>query len=192
MSNQKFKRGNLVKILIGHLIHGYENGKTTTTDIDTNQIGQLAIIEYSYAEEYGGDNTDSYSVIFQETGNSLAWKEESQLEFVDEGGEHLFKEAKAKYKAIKEQQTDMKYILANWDKGMNSASILYMFGILGFVSSFTTNGEYYCLFSEWGIWEPTLKHIINSKTEKEAFKIFPKPIQEKYNLKEFYLSTRTN
>lgn len=91
MKAQKFKSGNLVKVLVGHQIFSTKEG---IIDICPEYVGRKAIIRYSYAEEYGGDNTDNYSIIWLDNGGSLAWKHESELELLDEGGEHLFEEAK--------------------------------------------------------------------------------------------------
>lgn len=97
MGEQKFKRGNLVKVLVGHRIWDFKRG---AIDISPEYIGRKAIIQYSYAESYGGDNTDNYSIIWLDSGGSLSWKHESELELLDEGGEHLFEEAKANKEKI--------------------------------------------------------------------------------------------
>lgn len=89
MKEQKFKRGNLVKVLVGHQIWSNKEG---TTDISPEDVGRSAIIEYSYAEKYGGSDVDSYSIIWCDTGGSLAWKRTNELELINEGGEHLFEE----------------------------------------------------------------------------------------------------
>lgn len=92
----KFKRGNLVRVLVGHLVYGGPGG---VTDISPQDVGSLAIIDYVYWDAYGfmypeesrSSHLDDYSIIFLETGHSLAWKRTEELEFLEEGGEHLFK-----------------------------------------------------------------------------------------------------
>jgi hypothetical protein len=37
------------------------------------------IVVGSYADQYGGDNTKSYTVIFPDTGRESSWYEEHQL-----------------------------------------------------------------------------------------------------------------
>jgi hypothetical protein len=81
-TKQKFKRGNLVKILVGHQIFSNEDGKIKTIDISPENVGREAIIEYSYAERYGGNDFKSYSVVFLDTGGSMSWQPENQMEFV--------------------------------------------------------------------------------------------------------------
>jgi len=41
---QKFKRGNLVRVLVGHQI--------------PDDVGKTALIKYSYNDKYGGGNVD--------------------------------------------------------------------------------------------------------------------------------------
>ena len=94
MNTQKYHRGNLVEVLFGHPVWSSKGGKTTTEDMSPEEVGQKAIIQYSYADEYGGSNVKDYSIMFMETGSTVAWKTENQLKFIDKGGEHLFEEAK--------------------------------------------------------------------------------------------------
>lgn len=70
-NKQKFNRNDFVRTLTDR-IHG---------------AGQLAIIEGSYKNIYGGDDVTNYAVwILNKAGtkivNSVAWYDESELEFV--------------------------------------------------------------------------------------------------------------
>ena len=84
---QKFKRGDVVHIAsdLGKSMSHFEKDKDV-------------IILYSYAEQYGGGNTKSYSVLFPDNGNEVSWYEEHQLTFLRYGGEELI--AKIKKKAV--------------------------------------------------------------------------------------------
>jgi len=96
MMEQKFKRGNLVKILVGHIIYDHVEGGWIKKDISPQDVGRLAVIQYSYGEIYDGRNPDNfkqYQVIYQDTGNTVAWKHDHELELVAEGGEHLVTQA---------------------------------------------------------------------------------------------------
>ncbi len=86
---QKFKKGNIVKVLAGNNIWSNDNGKIETIDIRPSDIGRKAVIEYSYAEKYWGNDVKSYSIMFLDTKESIAWKDESELEFIEEGSEDL-------------------------------------------------------------------------------------------------------
>jgi len=153
INKQKFKRGNLVKLLKGHTIWSMNtNGEHEEIEIDNN-AGRLAIIEGSYADLYWGNNRKDYSIIFLDTGGSLAWKHESELEFIEEGGEHLLKQAKETSDKLHKINTDLKWIKDNfnnnYEEGLSSGTILYLFDKIGFDSSFNRNGEFYILFSNW-------------------------------------------
>ena len=104
---QKFKRGNLVKILVGHRIWTrHEDGTITERDIRPDWVGKQVIIDYNYFEKYGGvfeDSQDSYSIVFLENGSSSAWFNAIDLEFIEEGGEYLFKQAKENYEKLRQQ-----------------------------------------------------------------------------------------
>ena len=77
---QKFRRGNLVLIAddlgpsMGHF-----------------RAGCKAIVMGSYNDQYGGGNTDSYTVMFMDTGGQCSWYYEHQLTLLDEGGPEAIK-----------------------------------------------------------------------------------------------------
>ena len=185
---QKFQRGNLVEVLFGHAMWSVENGKTTLEDVAPEEVGKKAIIKGSYRDLYGGeDNTDSYSVVFLDTGNTVAWKDDNQLKLIDKGGEHLFEEAKKNRDRINKQNTDIKYILSLLDEGnLSSESILFLFNMLGVDSAFNRNGEFYVLTQDWAWYHPVFKHIKNAKTLKEAKSVFTPAGQASLNIKKVF------
>ena len=184
MKEQKFKRGNLVKVLVGHQIWSNKEG---VTDISPKDVGRFAIIDFSYAERYGGNNVDSYSIIWCDTGESLAWKYTHELELIDEGGEYLFEQAKQNREKISKQNTDINYILSKLDEGaLSSESILFLFEKLGFESSFNHNGEFFCLFNDWEKLRPAFVHIKNSKTLEEAKSFFTETWLKKFNVEKVF------
>lgn len=173
---QKFKRGNLVHIAkdLGSMMSHFDNDKD-------------AIIVGSYADQYGGSNTESYTVMFVETGGECSWYEEHQLTLIDEGGEHLFEEAKKNRKRISEQNTDINYILSKLDEGsLSSESILLLFDMLGHNTSFHRNGEFYVIFSDWQQLQPVFVHIKNAETLEDAKSIFTEQGKNKYNIEKVY------
>lgn len=181
---QKFKRGNLVEVLVGHQIWSSKEG---VQDISPDDVGRKAIIEYSYAEKYGGSDVDSYSIIWQDTGSSLAWKSTNELKLIDEGGEHLFEEAKKNRERISKQNTDINYIVSKLDEGsLSSESILLLFDMIGHNTSFHRNGEFFVLFSDWEQLQPVFVHIKNSETLEDAKSIFTEKGQNKYNIEKVY------
>ena len=178
MKDQKYKRGTLVRITFGHPIWSMENGERVTHDMSPEEVGKEAIIEYSYKERYGGsseDSANSYSIVFLEDGNSTAWKQLSQIEYVSEGGEHLFEQAKANRDKIEKQQTDIGYILTQLEEGnLSSTSILCLFELIGFNSSFNRNGEFFALWNDWARLAPLFLHIKLSDSLEEANSLLTK------------------
>jgi len=173
---QKFKRGNLVHIAkdLGSMMSHFENDKDV-------------IIVGSYADQYGGSDTKSYTVMFPDTGGESSWYEEHQLTLVDEGGEHLFEEAKKNMERISKQNTDINYIVSKLDAGsLSSESILLLFDMLGHNTSFHRNGEFFVLFSDWQQLHPVFVHIKNAETLEEAQSIFTQKGLSKYKVQKVY------
>lgn len=165
---QKFKRGNKVKILFGHPIWG---GKEGISDMCPQEVGQEALIIGSYADQFGGNDREIYTIIFCETGDEESWKSEKQLEFIDEGGEHLIAEAKAKRELISKNNTDLTQIVKTWEekKGrLSSETIVFLFGKVGFESAFHRNGEFYILFLDWIELHPLFDVIMTAKIEQDV------------------------
>jgi hypothetical protein len=168
---QKFKRGNLVKVLLGQKIWTNTEGFKY---ISSDYVGKTALIEYSYSDKYGGGNTNSYSIMFTDTGSTLAWKNYNELEFIDEGGEHLFTECLAKREAISKANTDLKQIVENWDvekETLSAETILFLFEKIGFKSSFLTNGEFYVLTLDWLKAYPLFNLIMTTKNKQDVIDI---------------------
>ncbi len=152
---QKFKRGTIVKLLSAPTAWMTTENGTTQFDMFPEYAGRIAVIEYSYAEKYGENGPQSwnqYSVIFTEDGNSLAWREAKHLEFIAEGGEDEITKALEKRADRHRKNTDLGYIVENWSNpgfNLNSATILFLFSKIGIKSSFSANGEFSAIHSEW-------------------------------------------
>lgn len=92
MREQKFKQGDLVRVLFGHPIYGKGHGWDNPGDMCPEQVGKLAIIEGSYwdlfsymfpkTEQNRDSHIDDYSIIWVDTGYSEAWKHTNQLQLV--------------------------------------------------------------------------------------------------------------
>ena len=136
---QKFHRGNLVKVsedATGYLSRHLDESRTV-------------IIEYSDAERGCGSGTQ-YSVIFP-TGGSVAWESERLFTLVEEGGEHLIKQAEEYRKKVEEHHRDINYILPKLEEGnLSATSILYLFELLGHdCRNFFKEGSYFWLMDDW-------------------------------------------
>jgi hypothetical protein len=179
------KRGNLIRFKTsfwgGSLGESQEN------------VGKLGVIEYSYGEKYGnGTCSGGYSVIDYETGSSSSWWNENQLEFIEEGGEHLIKECERKSDEGIKMATDLTWIKDNFDSGnISSASILKLFDEIGYSSTFNRNGEFFVLFDDWNALSPIFTNIFNDKLDdalEYVNKIFRPGYRKEYenNIKKFY------
>lgn len=173
---QKFKRGNLVHIAkdLGSMMNHFENDKD-------------AIIVGSYADQFGGDETTKYTVMFLDTGDRCSWYQEWQLTLIDEGGEHLFEEAIKNRERISKQNTDINYIAKHLEEGnLSGESILLLFEMLDYNTSFYDNGEFFILFSEWEQLHPIFVHIKNAESLEDAQSIFTKEERNRYNVQKVY------
>lgn len=180
---QKFKRGNLVKVIAGHQIWTSEEG---FKDISSDDIGKTALIEYSYSEKYGGSNINDYSIMFTDTGSTLAWRNANQLEFINKGGEHLFAECLAKREAISKANTDLKQICENWEvkkENLSAETILFLFKKIGFTSSFLTNGEFYVLTLDWLNAYPLFNLIMTTKDKQDVIDILNEELPKDFTNK---------
>jgi hypothetical protein len=201
MKEQKFKRGNVVEIVKGSVMwtnHRQFNADgTKVTDRtrsepeeieDKSTIGRLIVIEGSYEDLYGrgsgrGSGNYSYAAMYLDTGNREAWFDEYRLRLVDEGGEHMIEQAKIKAKQLEEEQLSMSYIIDNiiCGKSFNATSVLKLFEIIGFKSSFEKNGEYFVLYNDLCLLMPILRMVYLAKTEEELeliIDVVAKPYKE--------------
>jgi len=164
---QKFKRGNKVRILFGHPMWG---AGTDVEDISPEEVGKEAIIQYSYADQYGGTNRKDYSIVFCDTGNSMAWKSEEQMELIEEGGEHLFAQAAENRERRSAEATDLKVIVREWDEkqgNYGSETVIFLMKKIGLTSPFEKTGEFYHLLQSWYMVYPALDRIVKIKTQED-------------------------
>lgn len=138
---QKFKKGDICYLRKGLRLSSGES--------EYEWEGEVCIVG-SYADLYWGNNRMDYSVIFTDTGNSLAWCDESTLSFIRHEGPKYIEHLKLRRLKIKEERTKLQYIVENWNNGhLSSDQILAIFEIISFPTHFIRNGEYYSLFMEW-------------------------------------------
>lgn len=103
MSNeQKYKRGDVVRV-----------------DVDLGpemahfRAGQDAIVMGSYRDQFGGDNVDSYTLLFFDGGES-SWYRTRQMAFLRHGGEEEIARVKAERAERAKVETDLAWIVTNW------------------------------------------------------------------------------
>lgn len=167
---QKFKRGDLVKIVFGHPVAN----QAAIIDISRNEVSKQALIVGSHSDMYGGQNVNDYTVVFIETGEESSWKSEGQLDLVKKDCSHLFPEVEAKREAIFRENTNLELIVKNWIGARYITSfdtVLFLFEKIGFNSSFSRNGEYYALYSDWIKLGRIFDLLMTEKSDYDARKV---------------------
>jgi len=190
MKEQKFKRGDIVKRNVGHIIWQSKPNEEGVDwiDIEPESANKEAVIEYSYFEKFGGDDSDKnkYSIIMLDTGGSSAWH--SDLTFVREGGEGIWNEIAETEKKRKARNTDWVFIIEQlmFNGGrLSSESVLFLFEKIGHRYKFFQNGEYYYLTSEWAHFYPLFFNVVIAN-EEIMIEMSKEPGYDKYPIKELW------
>ena len=144
MLNQKFRRGNLVHIRKGSCQPHFEQGCN-------------AIILGSSDDLYRTGDLSQYVVMFED-GRRCAWYHDSQLELIDQGGEHLIEQARERL-LIKEASEILKHEDLD-DLGSNDIHLLLR--ILGYPHD--PNGMHFDL---WKKVRPIFEEIKKSESLEE-------------------------
>lgn len=131
---QKFKRGDVVHIAadLGQSMSHFTNDKN-------------AVILGSYADQFGGSNTKSYTVIFLDTGGECSWYHENQLTFIEHSGEELITKVKKEREKREVIEKDLNWIVSNWKKirieGVPGASMCRLMFLIGIINPWGNHGE---------------------------------------------------
>jgi hypothetical protein len=134
MNPQKFKRGDIVHIAadLGESMSHFEKDK------DVVIIG-------SYADQFGGNDTKSYTVLFLDDGNEVSWYEEHQLTFLYHGGENLISKIVKQRQERHKIESDLGWIISNWGKirkqGAPAATICKLMSLIGITNPWGKHGE---------------------------------------------------
>ena len=129
---QKFQKGDLVQIAkdLG------QNMSHFTSDC-------RAIVGYSYADKFGGDNTDSYNLNF-EGGGSSSWYYESQLTLIKKDQLSLLSQWEKRKEEEAAQKSDLDWIFNNGKKVLEKAhgsSIKALAECFGLIDLWGPHGE---------------------------------------------------
>ena len=85
------------------------------------ESGCEAIVMYSYADKYSGDNTGDYSLYFK-GGRTSAWYEECQLTLIRAGQKDLYDQWHTESLEDKKQKSNLDWIFDNGELVLTSAS----------------------------------------------------------------------
>ena len=130
---QKFKRGDVVHIAtdLRQSMSHFEK------DIDVVILG-------SYADQFGGNNTEDYTVLFLDSGTEVSWYSEEQLTFLRHGGEKLIDEIKKAESQRQKVESNLNWIVGNWEKirlKTPSATINKLMSLIGITNPWGNHGE---------------------------------------------------
>lgn len=85
MRKQKFKKGDRVKVLVGHAVWTNDNGKVTVFDVAPMLKEDIATVIGSHRDIYGRDVQDGwvdYTLRFDKYGQ-IAWFHEKNIVLVE-------------------------------------------------------------------------------------------------------------
>lgn len=121
---QKFKRGDIVHV--NKELPPYMNHFRADFD---------AIIIGSYADQYGGSDVDSYTIMEPDTGGTISWYYTSNLSFVREGHDEEIQEIERQRAMREQQESDLVWIVKNWPRirenpsGFTMCALMKLIGI---------------------------------------------------------------
>jgi hypothetical protein len=133
MTEQKFKRGDLVRI-----------AKDLGPSMTHFESDQDAIVMGSYRDQYGGDHkVNDYTIMF-DNGGEVSWYHTHQLTFIKHVGEARIKEIKELKEKRQEMEADLDWIFANGEQVLKSASgssVHALGACFGLTDLWGSNGE---------------------------------------------------
>lgn len=130
----KYDHVQIAKDLGGGMSH-FEN------DTDAVVIG-------SYADQFGGSDTKSYTLYVNGHGE-ISWYEEWQLTLLDKNGKKLLKDWKSAAKIKSDRESDLDWIFQNGLsvlKGASGSSVESLASCLGITNLWGSSGEGYVYY----------------------------------------------
>lgn len=130
--NQKFKKYDLVMIdkdlgqSMSHFVSGIE-----------------AIVMGSYADQYGGGDTNSFTLYIKGQGET-SWYYENQLSLIKSDAEDIYLQWKSDHEKRHEELSSLDYIFSHpseFEKGINGASAVALGKVLGINDFYGGTGE---------------------------------------------------
>lgn len=129
---QKFKYGDLVQV-----------ADDLGPSMSHFQSGVKAIVIGSYKDQYGGNNTSSYTVHIEGAGRT-SWYEECQLELIEEGRADILQEWEQNKEVERVKQSDLDWIFANGEDVLKNGygpSLQSLADCFGCTDLWGANGE---------------------------------------------------
>lgn len=171
---QKFKRGDYVKV-----------AKNLGSSMSHFKSDCEAIVCYSYKDEFGGYDTQSYCIHIKGYGE-VSWYYEHQLELIEANRADLLEAWKAEQEAERVQKSNLDWIFKNGNdvsEHPHGASVQALASCLGINNLWGSRGEglvYYAnMLTTLSLAEPFLK-----SGDKQAWLNFCKDVKMKGNTNE--------
>jgi hypothetical protein len=132
-AKQKFKRGDVVHIAadLGSAMSHFPSDED-------------AIVMGSYRDQCGGNDVDSYTLMFLDTGGECSWYYTNQLTLLHHGGEEAIAKVESDRDAREKVEADLAWIVANWNSirtNVSGASIGELMRRIGITNPWGANGE---------------------------------------------------
>lgn len=167
--SQKFHMGDLVHVAkdLGQSMSHFTN------DIDAIVIG-------SYKDEYGGDNTKSYTLHLKGYGR-CSWYYEHQLILLEKNRCDLLESWEKELKDDEEQKSNLDWIFANGNEVVEKgygASVQTLANCLGLSNLWGSHGEGFVYF-ENALWTIAIAEPFLKNADKDGWLVFCEKIKEK-------------
>lgn len=127
MSEQKFQCGDYVRVIDNHHYHKDEEG----------------IVVGSYCDQFGGNNTEDYTLFIKDKGES-SWYEESSLVLIESHCNGLLEEWKQARDADNKIKSDLDWIFSHSIEVLENkygASVQALASCFGLMDLWGKNGE---------------------------------------------------
>lgn len=139
---QKFQSGDLIRI-----------AKDLGSSMSHFKADCDAIVIATYAQQFGGNNVDSYTLLFEDEGR-VSWYHEAQLTFIKHVGQEGIKAWTDAIKERAENESALPYIVANWksfkkDGKYPSASLCELLRMVGVTNPWGSSGEGVNLYNNY-------------------------------------------
>lgn len=141
MSEQQFQRGDVVRVAddLGSFMSHF-------------RAGADAVVMGSYADQYGGSDHDSYTLMFCDNGSEVSWYYGAQLTLIRHGEEQDIQRIKAETEAREVHERDLAWIATHWTEIRNKvpgASAEELMRRVGIANPWGSHGEGMAWYANW-------------------------------------------
>ena len=131
-----------------------------------HRAGEQGIVLGSYHDQYGGENTSSYTLMFN--GSAESWFEVNQLRLVKHGTEDDIRAEIAEREARHSRERDFSWIAAHWleiRERVSGASAEELMRRVGITNPWGSQGEGMAWYANWEQTFAALDPILSAMPE---------------------------